>query len=1089
MSGLAALLAIDTGALDAQIRASTDGAGAAAAFADFDPLTLLGPAGELIRTIETIAASPPDVEGAVTGGLSALAEIAPFADVAELGEALAVLSDVKARLEPLRDLMGLDPAALVNRVMANAGGFDGVVQGLGTGFGDALAGALPDPLAGPAAALRDLAAGATGSAEQLAGVLVRMLMGLDLGAVSRPFALLDGLRVQLEAAGGLDPVRLATVTLTARVKLATDALLGGAPDLEAIALDLDGVRADLGTVTGTLLPQAQERLTGDIAAVDLRRLTADLDGALAPLIARLPSPPVGVAAALMPPFRAIGAAIDNVTAEAMTELLADVEAEVRAAFADSDVRRLRDGAADLLAGVLAFLKGLPLPSLRARLTQALLSVEEEIAQLGDLSPIGDLGAQMLTVSEAIDGIDLDAVRDQVKALVGQIVALADAVPIEAVRDELAGLIGTAADAVAELPPLIDELRAAVDMLAEQIVTIDLFAAGDEAAGLVRSLRDNVKTALGNADIPDAVKAPIGILAGEVRKIDLTANIDAPIGDLVERVDVSQVLAPVQQAIDRAREALQSLSPTALAARLDEPFDAMLAGVHQVGPDALRARLADAFAEATGQVDRIDPVTLVEPLQAKFDELVGLLRAAADPAPLLGPLRAAYAEVEGLLDAIDPELLLARMMGEVSRLPGRLGGMTRAAVEAKAGAAPGVPIEPVLPWRFGDLLRPLAALIAEARGAVKGAAGDVLDEALGLASRPLALLAHAAQSAGGHVAAIGATIEAQRGIVDATAAHGPLPELRRALDRLERVEAVLAAGGRSSVRLNAAVVSVQLDAHVTASFPARTALDEAVGRLLDGLSAGPAGRGFRALGGALVAAVPKALTLPDAEAAVLARIDALFDAIDVAPLVAELDAIGDALNAKLVAIADTLAQGLFAIWNAVFEELEPALPQGILPVLGQVIDAIRAQLAALDPAQLEAELDAVLDGVVAALAAFSPEAAAGTLTGSFDALKAKLGELDPAAMLGDLSPLEDAIDALGALRPSEVLAPLTTEAEAVDAALVQLLDLDPVAIVEAAIANLRVQIEGVLQTIEVELDGLLGDLERAGGGGDSAAVGF
>lgn len=1087
MSGLSALLAIDTGALDAKITLSLDASHAGATFASFDPLALLGPAGESLRAVGDLVSQPPDIGGALAGGLDILADVAPFADVPELGEAMAVLAAVKARLQPLKALMDLDPAALVNRIMADAGGFDGAVQGLATGFGDALAGALPDAIAGPAAALGDLAGGAAGSAAELADVLVRMLTGIDLAAVSRPYALLDGLRSRVEAAGGLDPVRERIFALTVRVNLSAEALLGRAPRLEDIALELDAIRTGMGELTGTLLPDAIERLTGDLLAVDLPRLVGDLDAALTPLIDRLPSPPVGVAAALMPPFRALADAMDGITAQSISELLADVEAEVRAMFAESDVRRLRDDAADLLGGVLAFLQGLPLPSLRARLTQALLAVREEIADLADFSPVGAIGTKILTVQEAIDGIELTAVRERVEALAGQITGLAALLPIEAVRDELIGLIGTASDAVAQLPPLVDELRAAVEALAGQITTIDLSPAGEEAAGLIRDLRANVRAALGSADIPAAAKAPIGILAGEVRTLNLSASLDAPLADLVGKIDVSVVLAPVQAAIDRAREALLSLSPTALAARLDAPFDGMLAGVQQVSPDALKARLSAAFGEAAGQVDRLDPVTLVQPLQDRFDAAIGALRAAADPAPLLAPLRSVYGEVGALLDAIDPELLLARIMGEVSRLPGRFGDMTRAAVEAKVGAGESLAVAAPAPWRFGDILRPLAALIAEARAAVKDAAEDVLGDAMELASRPLALLAQAGRMAGGHVAAIGAAIEAQRGVVDATATHGPLPELRRALDRLERIEAALAAGGRSSARLNAAVVSVQLDAHVTASFPARERLGDATEQLLAGLSVGDAGRGLRGLGSAIASAVPDALTLPDTQAAVLARIDALFDAVDVAPLVIELDAVSDAINAKLQAAAAALAQGLFGIWNAIFEELHPALPQGILPVLGQVTDAVRAQLAALDPALLEAELDAVLDGVVAALGAYSPAAMAGTLTGSFDTLKAKLAELDPATMLGDLSALQDAIDGIAALRPTTVLAPLVGEAEALDAALLKLLDLDPVAIVEAAIAGLRAQLEAVLQTIEVEVDELLGDLESAGNGGASVSL--
>ena len=213
-----------------------------------------------------------------------------------------------------------------------------------------------------------------------------------------------------------------------------------------------------------------------------------------------------------------------------------------------------------------------------------------------------------------------------------------------------------------------------------------------------------------------------------------------------------------------------------------------------------------------------------------------------------------------------------------------------------------------------------------------------------------------------------------------------------------------------------------------------------------------------------------------------RIDALFAVIDPTPIADEMDAIGALLQAKFQSFASNIAKALFKIFNAVFEELDPLLPRAMLGSVGAALDAIRGQLKALDPAILESELGEVLDAVVAAFDAYSPLAFAGTLTGTFDAIKAKLMALDPKVLLGDLDPLADVIARFGSLRPSLVLAPLVAQAEAVDVALAGLLDFSPTDILAKAIINLKAEIELVLKDIEVELDGLLGDIEAAGGGG-------
>ena len=689
---------------------------------------------------------------------------------------------------------------------------------------------------------------------------------------------------------------------------------------------------------------------------------------------------------------------------------------------------------------------------------------------------------MQKITDAIEKIDLGAIQARLDELKAQIQGLVDGFPIGEIKDEVEALLGAANDAVAGLPPLLDDLKAEIDGLAGQITTISLDGAAAQSVGLLQGVRGHVKDALGSGDLPEPLKAPIGLLAGEVKGIDISASIDAPLGLLVAKVDVSPLLAPVQKAVDDARRALEKLSPKALIESLDKPFGEGLAALETVSPAALVGQLSAAFEEAVEQLERASPRTLIQPLQAEFEGVLAKARAAADPAPLLAPLKSAYGELQSLLDDVDPGKLLTKLLAAVTHLPGDVSGAVSGALSQKLGEGaglPGIPGDPAM--KFGDIIRPFAQLIAEARAVIRRAAEGTIAEGLDLLSRPLALLAQGASIAGGHTVEVAQALEARRGLVDATAASGALPELREALARLARVEAGLAAAGRSSAELNASVASIQLDAQVIIAFPDRAALERASAGLLAGLHTPAVARGMGALGNVLGSFAPFALTLPDTGASVQARLDALFDAIDLAPIADEMDALGLTIQTRLEAFAADIAKALFRIWNTVFDEILPVLPQGLLPVISSAFDAIRDQLKALDPAVLEQELDGLLDAVVAALEAYSPAAFADSLGSAFDALKAKLQALDPATLLGDLDPLQGTIDQLKALKPSLVLAPLASEAAAVDAALARLLDLDLAAVITAAIDNLKAQIEGVVQQIEAEIDGLLGDLQAAGGG--------
>lgn len=1082
MSGLAALLSIDTSRLDAKLSV-TGGAGSASASLRIDsPLDLLGSAGKAIRSIEALARDPGDLPSAMAEGLGRLARIAPFADIPEIGQAIAILTELKDRLGPLRDLGAIDARTMVNRLMTQSGGIDGLIEQLTGQISGALTGELPAALAFPLDALRDLSKGAPQSAEDVAALFARLLLGLDLDAIREPHRILDGLRARI--AGGSDTLALEARIEALRVEIdaVSEALVDRGPDIAAIVLRLKPLRGEIDLLTSTILPQALGALALDLTAIRPTDELARLDKALAVLIARMPVPPLGLADLILEPLRDLGENIDAITADVFTTYLGTVETEIREKFARSDVAKLRDDAETLLVGVVGFLDALPLPALHNRLTQALLALKDHIADLSNFSPVAQLGARMMTLSDALDGIDVSLVKDRIDELAATVKQAVDAFPIEEIRDELASLQQAAADAVAELPPLIAELKAAIDKLAGELTSIDLSGASAQSVSVVHDLRETLKKALSNADIPDAAKAPLGILAGEVRKIDLTVGISGPLDEAVARIDLHSALQPVDDAIGKAREALRKLSPSALVATLDAEFSKAFSALASISPDALIAQLSASFHEAADQIDRIDPTRLIQPLQDAFESAVLAARHACDPAPLLAPVVGLYREIEDILDALDPFELFGPIVAEVSRLPARMAAATSSAIaqgvaggEALVAGAGGI-------FRFGDILRPFALLIGEARRVVRRGAGAILEEGLALLEGPLTLLNQGAQMVGGHLAEIGAAVERRRGLVDATFGTGALAELRAALDRLARIEAGLAEHGRSSVALNSAVLSIQFDAHIIVSFPARERLDGAVSAFDNQLASPELGQSFARLGSVASSFFPPALDRSQAGLAIMDRIDALFAVIDPTPIADEMDAIGALLQAKFQSFASNIAKALFKIFNAVFEELDPLLPRAMLGSVGAALDAIRGQLKALDPASLESELGEVLDAVVAAFDAYSPLAFAGTLTGTFDAIKAKLMALDPKVLLGDLDPLADVIARFGSLRPSLVLAPLVAQAEAVDVALAGLLDFSPADILAKAIINLKAEIELVLKDIEVELDGLLGDIEAAGGGG-------
>ncbi|HNG39757.1 MAG TPA: hypothetical protein PK981_12035, partial [Accumulibacter sp.] len=540
----------------------------------------------------------------------------------------------------------------------------------------------------------------------------------------------------------------------------------------------------------------------------------------------------------------------------------------------------------------------------------------------------------------------------------------------------------------------------------------------------------------------------------------------------------------------------------LVEALDAPYRELLAVLESVNPAALSGALSTRFGQLTALAEQLEPSRLVAPLQSEFDRLLAEIGRLADPAPLFAPLRAAYGELLHLINRLDPEPLLAKVLGAVAEMPKGLQATAKQALSQRSGNSASSPALPVgnaelPPFRFGDIVRPVAYLVEELRGRLRGAAAEIIDEGLRQVSQPLARLRQLAHSASLLAGEAGARLGERRELLDLAAAGGPLAELRAAIDRLRRVEALLAANGRSSVELGGAVLALRLEGHIDAAALDRQRLDTAQTALSGGLAAAPLGAGLSRLARLLDDFLPVELSLPDSRATALERIDALFDAIDPTPLAAEMDALGAKLLDKLQSFARELFLAVLRLVQTILRLLTPVLPQGLLPVLRDGFATLKAELAIFDPAGFETEIRQLRDALLGSLQAYSPAALAGTLDPLFAAARGKLAAFDPAALLGDLSPLTGVVDQFRALQPSQVLQPLVAQATAIEAALGRLLDFDPGDILLQAVAKLKLELEDILAAVEAELDGLLDDLSggasvgKSGGasGGLSVAAGI
>lgn len=1081
---LDALLSLDTASLDVRLdvaRGAKD-ASATVSLRDFDPRSLLGDLGTLLQDVESLPSDPQAIADLLLKGLGELDGLVDFSNLGVAGDAARILTELTNLVRPIAERLGSSPQQLVDSILDGYGGLQGLIAEVASRFTESFSETVPEVIRAPLAAIQQLARQKPQSGEELAAFLSQFILGLDLGAVKAPSRLLEELRGRLAAAGGdLEPIRRGVTSLTAQIDAATASLTQPTVSLTAVAQLVVRARRDLQGLTNELLPGAAAAFLDDLEAIDADGWAQRLDGALRPLVARVPEPPAGLASYFVEPLRELADAIDSFTAETITQKLAEAEARFRDAIRESDVGSLLASASSLVDGLRNYLQRVPLADLRAELRDALLDVETRIRSLGAFSPVHELSEHLRAIESAIDGIDLSRIQDRIQELKDQIQEVFDAFPIDDIRSELDSLIATAADAVAGIGPALENVSQQIDSLADRVTSFELDAAGEASVTLLADVRKNIRDAVSSADLPDVARTALGALAGEVKKIDVTAELSGPFDEAMGRLDVGALFAPLESAIEDARTSLRKLTPSALIEELDKPFLELLQILERVNPNVLVAQLSTEFQRFLSLVDRIDPRTAIAPIQAEFDRLVSELRRAADPAPLFQPLKDAYAELQSLIDLIDPAPVLAKVLARVSQLPDAVGGAAREQLATRFGEGQSLPaISGTGAFRFGDILRPFALLLAEVRARVLATAGSVVNEGLDQISRPLQELSSITAAGGNLLFRLGETLEERISLLDVEAPSGPMAELRDAIERLTHVEASLAASGRSNVELGQAVLSLRLNVQVSGSAVPRGELREATDRLAASVQPRSVTDRLKRLGSALPEFIPTSLALPGTTSTALEKIEALFDAVDPMPLVTELDALGERIQRKLQSFAREIGLALIHLWNAVIDALMPALPQGIIPALQAAMTELRNELASLDPAQIEAEIGRLLDAVVDMLGAYSPAAFAAELGETVDHVKAKLQSLDPATLLGDLDPVGDLIDEFKSLRPSLVLAPLLSQTEALEDTLLQVLDFDPGEILIQAVAKLRVELEEIIAAIEAEIDGLLDDLGAGSG---------
>jgi hypothetical protein len=783
----------------------------------------------------TPAARVDGVAGELTGRLDGVLQV----DTGQLGAAGDLLFGVQARAQaPPADALATFTGRLTGAATALSGDAVGAMREALEAI-TGIAGGVPDDHGAIVSILVDQ--------------LVRVLSSLDSDEARTVKAWVASLQEQVQAL----------------LPLIEQVQAGGDPAAVAVAVierSLGGVLDLLGGAELTVALDAVDRLLADpFDPQVLPGLSASVDVALAGY--------GGVAAALdadFPTFRgAVVAAVDA---------LRDVKARLRGVL----------GVLHRVASARLLSPGELEAYLRARMDEALGVPVHETQKIDD-----PFKALFDKIDAAVDGIDLDPVRDQVLGFFAETRRVIERADLGSVGDAITERLASVDEAVAEVEAGIATLQA----------DITAFFAG--IAAEIRGLFEHIGQFQANGafryafetDLRAALAAARTAIAGD------PADPDAP--------SVAGTLAGLQAEIDGLAGQLQRL----------------LAPVEE--------QLADAIDQATNGIRSFS--------------------GALDSLDVPGTVETARTELQEVMDAIgDLELstVVDEVVGALDGVTEKVRSIDPESINPTIGAALGAALGLVVDIDFTGMVRaPLrdavTSVSAQAVEAIEARVADVLAVLDKLA--PTQLLADLFDATDTITAAVGA-IELDGLLAPLDELHQrylvePLGELRPSTLLQPVADAFQAAEGAFAA-VDGATIVAPIETRLDALKAAATSFD--VGARIDELVAG-----VDAIRAKLAAISPSALLEPLVTE--LGRLDAELDRLKPSVLFAPVAALATPLLDLLEGVQQATVQALFDLFKAPLALLDRLEPEALATTMRQRIQALLDGVAAVDLPGRVAEL--------------------------------------------------------------------------------------------------------------------------------------
>jgi phage shock protein A len=513
--------------------------------------------------------------------------------------------------------------------------------------------------------------------EAIAEFLARSFLGVPLNLLNQPLGVVNSFHSQIDQLVNPTQlnrfraqIQQTIVQLTSTTQLLRQFDPRSTNSYETVNATLRTIQTNMGaivTLLNGLASAFQTRLTALNPAPFLNSLRSTLTN--------LPAIQVAQANAfidqVLEPIRFLSQQLDQVTPQQLVEVIGGFNDSLRSIVEEQGFEDIRTELLKPLQDLGGLMANLHLEQLRDGVIAAFDSIRAGVNDIASkIQQVGETLKQIpAKLNQALTA--LSQTGDQVGSLLNEAIAkvngVLDGIPLDTFRDQILAAIAAIQDLLHRFQPQLSAAVQQINGLRDQIDKINLRQAAAPAFELMESVEEQLAKIKLSA-LSEVEASAFRVSASVLLEIDLSP-VKQELNHALDQLNPSPLLDSIGQGYQGLLDKIGQYSPEALLTPLEAPFKQMQQALTQLDPAQLLTPLIQELQDLKQDLLGLDLEQVITPLLQPLNEVGQALDAIA-PTKLLAPIVAGFESLTGLLDRLDIQPFMQELEGSLSDWIGR-----------------------------------------------------------------------------------------------------------------------------------------------------------------------------------------------------------------------------------------------------------------------------------------------------------------------------------------------------------------------------------------------------------------------------------